>query len=52
MDFNKLTEKSQEALAESQSLATRHGQQQVEVEHLFLALMQQESGLAERILSR
>ena len=52
MDFNKFTEKSQEAVGQAQALATRHGQQQVELEHLFLALIEQEGGLAEKILSR
>ena len=52
MDFNKFTEKSQEAVGQAQALATRHGQQQVELEHLFLALLEQEGGLAEKILSR
>ena len=53
MDFNKLTEKSQEAVTQAQSLATRHGHQQIDVEHLLLALLQQkERGLAGRILAR
>ena len=52
MDFNKFTEKSQEAVGQAQALATRHGQQQVELEHLFRALLEQEGGLAEKILSR
>ena len=52
MDFDKFTEKSQEAIGQAQALATRHGQQQVELEHLFLALIEQEGGLAEKILSR
>lgn len=52
MDFNKFTERSQEAVGQAQALATRHGQQQVEVEHLFLALLEQDGGLAEKILSR
>ncbi len=52
MDFNKFTEKSQEAVAGAQSLATRGGQQQVEVEHLFMALLEQEGGLAPKILQR
>ena len=52
MDFNKFTEKSQEAVGQAQALATRHGQQQVELEHLFLALLEQKGGLAEKILSR
>ena len=52
MDVNKFTEKSQEAVGQAQALATRHGQQQVELEHLFLALLEQEGGLAGKILSR
>ena len=52
MDVNKFTEKSQEAVGQAQALATRHGQRQVELEHLFLALLEQEGGLAGKILSR
>jgi ATP-dependent Clp protease ATP-binding subunit ClpB len=52
MDFNRLTEKSQEAIRQAQSLATRYGNQQVDVEHLFLALLEQEGGLAPSILLR
>ncbi len=52
MDFNKLTEKSQEAVGEAQALATRQGHQQIESEHLLLALLEQEGGLTETILSR
>jgi ATP-dependent Clp protease ATP-binding subunit ClpB len=52
MDFNKLTEKSQQAVAGAQSLATRQGHQQVDVEHLLLALVQQEGGLVPKVLSR
>ncbi len=51
MDVNQFTEKSQEALGRAQALATRRGHQQVDVEHLFLALLEQQGGLAERILS-
>src|ERR1700760_2082652 len=52
MDFNRLTEKSQEAIRQAQALAIRHGNQQVDVEHLFLALLEQEGGLAPSILLR
>lgn len=52
MDFNRLTEKSQEAIREAQSQAVRHGNQQVDVEHLMLALLEQEGGLAPSILLR
>ena len=51
MDLNKLTEKSQEAVGEAQALATRQGHQQVEPEHLLLALLVQEAGLTDTILS-
>jgi len=52
MDFNRLTEKSQEAIRQAQSLAVRHGNQQVDVEHLLAALLEQEGGLAPSILLR
>ncbi len=52
MDFNRLTEKSQEAIRQAQSLAAQHGNQQVDVEHLLLALLEQEGGLAPSILLR
>jgi ATP-dependent Clp protease ATP-binding subunit ClpB len=52
MDFNRFTEKAQEALAGAQRLATRFGQQQVDVEHLLLSLLDQEGGLAPAILSK
>ena len=37
MDINKLTQKSQEALAEAQSIATRMGHIEVDGEHHALA---------------
>jgi ATP-dependent Clp protease ATP-binding subunit ClpB len=52
MDFNRLTEKSQEALRQAQTTAIQHGNQQVDVEHLLLALLEQEGGLAPSILLR
>jgi ATP-dependent Clp protease ATP-binding subunit ClpB len=52
MDFNRLTEKSQEALRQAQSIAINNGNQQVDVEHLLLALLEQEGGLAPSILLR
>ncbi len=50
MDFNRFTEKLQEGLRSAQSLAAQRGQQQVEVEHLLVALLEQESGLTQSIL--
>ncbi len=52
MDFNKLTEKVQEALRDAQSRAIRNGNQQVDVEHCVAALLGQESGLAPSILNK
>jgi len=46
MNLNRLTERSQEALREAQSLATRAGNQGVDVEHLLLALVLQREGVA------
>ena len=50
MDINRFTEKLQEGLRSAQSLASPRGQQQLEVEHLLLALVEQENGLAQSIL--
>jgi ATP-dependent Clp protease ATP-binding subunit ClpB len=52
MDINKLTEKVQEALSAAQTEAVRYGHQQVDVEHLLLALLKQERGLAGSILAK
>ena len=50
MEMNALTQKSQEALADAQSIATRNGQTETDEEHLLLALLTQENGLIPRIL--
>ncbi len=52
MDFNRLTEKSQEAIRQAQAKAIEYGNQQVDVEHLLLAMLEQEGGLAPSILAR
>jgi ATP-dependent Clp protease ATP-binding subunit ClpB len=52
MDINRFTEKAQEALRGAQKLAVRFSQQQIDVEHLLLALLDQENGLAPAILSK
>jgi len=52
MDFNRLTEKSQDAIRQAQTLAINHGNQQVDVEHLLAAMLEQEGGLAPSILLR
>jgi ATP-dependent Clp protease ATP-binding subunit ClpB len=52
VDLNRLTEKSQEALNAAHSLAAKLGQQQMDIEHLLLALLDQEGGLASSLLSK
>jgi ATP-dependent Clp protease ATP-binding subunit ClpB len=52
MDFNRLTEKSQDAIRLAQSTAVKYGNQQVDTEHLLLAMLEQEGGLAPSILLR
>ncbi|MET0566861.1 MAG: Clp protease N-terminal domain-containing protein, partial [Acidimicrobiia bacterium] len=52
MDLNRLTEKSQQALSEAQSLAVRLGHTEVDGEHLLLALLTQAEGLVPRLISQ
>jgi ATP-dependent Clp protease ATP-binding subunit ClpB len=51
MDINRFTEKAQEALQTAQKRAIRAGNQQVDVEHLLAALLD-EQGLVPAILSK
>ncbi len=52
MDINRFTEKLQEAIRAAQSKAVRNGNQQVDVEHLIAALLEQQGGLAPSILEK
>ena len=52
MDLNKFTLKAQEALQEAQTISVRHNHQQVDAEHLLLALVEQTDGLAPRLFER
>ena len=52
MDLTKFTEKSQAALMEAQAIATRNHHQAVDVEHLTLALLEQEGGLVPRLFEK
>ena len=52
MDLNKLTQKSQEAVAAAQELAVTRQHQEVDAEHLLSALLQQEGGLVPRLLEK
>lgn len=50
--FEKLTVKGQEALAEAQNIASSRNHQQVEVEHLLAALLQQPEGTVSALLKK
>ena len=52
MDANKLTRKSQEALAQAQAIASEYNHQQVDVEHLLSALLKDDGGLIVQLLKR
>jgi len=52
MDVNRLTEKVQAALQAAQAKAVRYSNQQIDVEHLLAALLEQEAGLAPAILNK
>nr|WP_223924047.1 ATP-dependent chaperone ClpB [Geobacter sp. AOG2] len=52
MDFNRLTQKSQEAFAEAQNKAVTCGHVEVDGEHLLWALLEQQDGLVPRLLTR
>jgi ATP-dependent Clp protease ATP-binding subunit ClpB len=49
---NQFTEKAWSALVQSQDVARRHQQQQLETEHLLISLLDQEGGLTPIILQR
>jgi ATP-dependent Clp protease ATP-binding subunit ClpB len=52
MDASDLTQKSQEALQDAQSIATRLRHTEVDGAHLLLALIEQPEGLVPRLLSQ
>jgi ATP-dependent Clp protease ATP-binding subunit ClpB len=52
MDINKLTQKSQEAVADAQTKAMSLGHQQVDTEHLLYALLHQDGGVYPRVLEK
>ena len=45
MDPNRMTEKAQDVIRQAQTLAQRHGHQQIDAEHLAVALRHQRTGL-------
>jgi len=52
MQLDRVTQKAQEVLGLAQAGATRRGHQEVDGEHLLLALLEQEGGLVTRLLER
>ncbi|MGZ8440341.1 MAG: Clp protease N-terminal domain-containing protein, partial [Candidatus Deferrimicrobiaceae bacterium] len=52
ISLDKLTVKSQEALQDSVRIASEAGHAQVEPEHLFVALLRQEGGVATDLFAR
>ncbi|NLF21671.1 MAG: AAA family ATPase, partial [Lentisphaerae bacterium] len=51
-DLNKMTQRAQLGLQAGRELAIRFGHQQMDVEHLLLALLTQEDGLVPQLLKR
>ncbi len=52
MNLQKMTLKSQEGLSKARDISIAYGHQEVDVEHLLLALLDQEDGLVPSILNR
>ncbi|WP_406671300.1 ATP-dependent chaperone ClpB [Methanolobus sp. ZRKC4] len=50
MDLNSFTQKAQEAIQGSTTIAARYRNQQIDCEHLFLALLEQNGGLVTTLL--
>jgi len=51
-DLSKLTQKAQEAMQAAQEKAMRYSHQELDGEHLFLSLLEQEDGLAPKLIER
>jgi ATP-dependent Clp protease ATP-binding subunit ClpB len=52
MDLNRFTQKAREAFFEAQNTALRYSHTEMDAEHLLWALLNQENGLAMRMLER
>ena len=52
MDINRFTEMAQEALSSAQLIAGEYGHQQIDNEHLLLALLRQDNGVVPQILRK
>ncbi len=51
MNMNQFTQKSLAAIQGAQDIATEHGNQQIEQEHLLLALVSDEEGFIPQLLT-
>ncbi|MBI3922562.1 MAG: ATP-dependent chaperone ClpB [Armatimonadetes bacterium] len=52
LDINKLTIKAQEAVRDAHSLAQENGHQQIDLDHLLMALVQQSEGIVTPVLQK
>lgn len=52
IDFNQMTQKVREAFQAAQTLSAEAGHQQIDGEHLLLALLRQDDGLAPQLFER
>jgi ATP-dependent Clp protease ATP-binding subunit ClpB len=52
MDANRLTEKGQDAIRQAQDLAQRRGHPQIDTEHVAVALLGQDGGVAARVVEK
>ncbi|MEA3309174.1 MAG: AAA family ATPase [Chloroflexota bacterium] len=51
MRFDRFTERAQQAAQQALTLASQYGHSQVDVEHLLMALLQQDAGMVPEVLS-
>jgi ATP-dependent Clp protease ATP-binding subunit ClpC len=52
MRYDKFTQKAQESIAAAQEVLDGYNHQELDTEHIFLALLRQEDGLVAKILKR
>lgn len=52
MRFDKFTQKAQDALSSAQEILEEYNHQELDIEHVFIALLRQEDGLVPKILQR
>jgi ATP-dependent Clp protease ATP-binding subunit ClpB len=52
MDPNRMTEKAQDSIRQAQNLAQKGGQSQIEAEHMAVALLAEDGGVARRIVEK